>query len=264
MGSPKLRTKVLRWIFGRMKVQAISIGRCERIAARDKCDKPWAAKKCAETCGYCDEDYCGDVFPAKKCERWNKRGKCNWAVAQFLCKKTCGYCEDDEDTPTTMAPPEPTTGTPTNPPTGGPDPPSPTDGPTNPPSTEGPTTDAPNPPTATTEAPGPTTTTEIPDISDVVACTSASGCECGDSSKGFQTYTFTQNNQQRCFTIFHPLSRQNEVLPVMFSPNCYAEDRLQGLNGVNPNTKVNKAADRFGYARVLVSTPDRNWVFGND
>merc|ERR1711963_623139 len=152
MGSPKLRTKVLRWIFGRMKVQAISIlciitiqgfalisgdecqdrisfGRCERIAARDKCDKPWAAKKCAETCGYCDEDYCGDVFPTKKCERWNKRGKCNWAVAQFLCKKTCGYCENDEDTPTTMAPPEPTTGSPTNPPTGGPDPPSPTDGP---------------------------------------------------------------------------------------------------------------------------------------
>merc|ERR1712038_118684 len=292
MGSPKLGTKVLRWILGRMKVQAISIlciitiqgfalisgddcqdrisfRRCERIAARDKCDKPWAAKKCAETCGYCDEDYCGDVFPTKKCERWNKRGKCNWAVAQFLCKKTCGYCEDDEDTPTTMAPPEPTTGTPTNPPstTGGPDPPSPTDEPTNPPSTEGPTTDAPSPPT--TEAPstqteGPTTTTEIPDLSDIVACTSASGCECGDSSKGFQTYTFTQNNQQRCFTIFHPLSRQNEVLPVMFSPNCYAEDRLQGLNGVNPNTNVNKAADRFGYARVLVSTPDRNWVFGND
>merc|ERR1712102_13339 len=115
-----------------------------------------------------------------------------------------------------MAPPEPTTGSPTNPPstTGGPDPPS----------TEGPTTDAPNPPTPTTEAPstqteGPTTTTEIPDLSDIVACTSTSGCECGDSSKGFQTYTFTQNNRQRCFTIFHPLSRQNEVLPVMFSPN---------------------------------------------
>ena len=50
----------------------------------------------------------------------------------------------------------------------------------------------------------------------------------------------------------------------MFSPNCYASDKLSGLNGKNENTPTNKAAERFGYARVLVSTPDKNWVFGND
>ena len=87
-------------------------------------------------------------------------------------------------------------------------------------------------------------------------------CECGDASQGFQTYTFWQNDQQRCFTVFHP--RQGEILPVVFNPNCYALDRLQGLGGKTPNSDQNKAAARFGFARLLVSTPDRDWVFGND
>ena len=27
---------------------------------------------------------------------------------------------------------------------------------------------------------------------------------------------------------------------------------------------LNKAAIRYGFARVGISTPDKNWVFGND
>merc|ERR1719219_1669894 len=41
-------------------------------------------------------------------------------------------------------------------------------------------------------------------------------CECGDTTKGFQTYTFMQDDVQRCFTVFHPLERAGEVLPVVF------------------------------------------------
>ena len=51
-------------------------------------------------------------------------------------------------------------------------------------------------------------------------------CECGDTSRGFQTYTFWMENVQRCFTVFHPTSRASEKLPVLIQPNCYAEDRL--------------------------------------
>jgi len=60
------------------------------------------------------------------------------------------------------------------------------------------------------------------------------------------------------------LSRQGEVLPVYFAPNCYAKDRLQGLGAKTSNSNDNKAAARYGYVRVFVSTPDTNWVFGND
>ena len=80
---------------------------------------------------------------------------------------------------------------------------------------------------------------------DIVACTANSGCECGDTSQGFQTYTFNQNGQERCFTTYTPLSRQDEVLPVYFAPNCYAKDRLQGLGAKTSNSNDNKAAARY-------------------
>merc|ERR1711884_440450 len=47
-------------------------------------------------------------------------------------------------------------------------------------------------------------------------------CDCGDESKGFTTYTFWQFDVQRCFTVYQPLDRAGQVLPVVFAPNCQA------------------------------------------
>jgi len=89
-------------------------------------------------------------------------------------------------------------------------------------------------------------------------------CECGDASRGFQTYTFWMENVQRCFTVFHPTSRASEKLPVLIQPNCYAEDRLVGMDMTNDRSPGNTAATRYGYSRIGVSTPDHDWVFGNN
>ena len=99
-----------------------------------------------------------------------------------------------------------------------------------------------------------------------VECTDENegNCECADTSKGFQTYTFWLGNQQRCFTVYRSLDRVGEILPVVLFSNCYAKDRLRGIDGKNPYSKGNKAAARFGYARIGISTPDGNWQFGND
>merc|ERR1712002_236555 len=72
---------------------------------------------------------------------------------------------------------------------------------------------------------------------------------------------------QRCFTIFHPPTRANEVLPVVLAPNCYANDSLNSIDMKSATTDGNAAATRFGYARIGLSTfyglnPD--WDFGNN
>ena len=41
-------------------------------------------------------------------------------------------------------------------------------------------------------------------------------CECGNISQGFHTYTFWIGEMQRCFTVYHPVSREKEKLPVFF------------------------------------------------
>ena len=48
------------------------------------------------------------------------------------------------------------------------------------------------------------------------------------------------------------------------APNCYARDKLSGIEGKSENSNGNKAAARFGFARVGLSTPDGGWQFGND
>merc|ERR1712037_247902 len=125
------------------------------------------------------------------------------------------------------------------------------------------------PPTAgPTTTSGPTTTAVIPDEQPAVptACTDANAgrCECGDTSKGFQTYTFWLGDVQRCFTVFHPPTRASEVLPVVLAPNCYAKDKLQGIEALNAKSDGNAAAVRFGFARIGLSSPDGAWTFGND
>ena len=81
-------------------------------------------------------------------------------------------------------------------------------------------------------------------------------CECGDTSQGFQTYVYKGLVQRRCFTIFTPQNGQNESLPVMFSPNCYAKDQLKGIDMVNKNSLSNHLAERYGYVRIGISTPE--------
>ena len=90
-------------------------------------------------------------------------------------------------------------------------------------------------------------------------------CECGDESFGFHTYIFYVGDQQRCFTVYHPNDRASETLPVFFSSNCYANDQLQGIDMVNPNSPNNHAAARYGYARIGLSSPTGSWHgMGND
>ena len=90
-------------------------------------------------------------------------------------------------------------------------------------------------------------------------------CECGDESKGFHTYIFYVGDQLRCFTVFYPKSRESESLPVFFSSNCYAKDQLNGIDMTNEISAGNRAATRFGYVRIGLSSPTGSWHgMGND
>jgi len=94
-------------------------------------------------------------------------------------------------------------------------------------------------------------------------------CDCGDQSLGFYTFTFWQEEVQRCFTVFYPLERVVDEVPeqlaVVFSPHCYSKDKLNGkLSMTNTKAADNKAAARYGYVRVAVSTPFKDWTWGND
>lgn len=98
------------------------------------------------------------------------------------------------------------------------------------------------------------------------ACSDANQgrCECGDTSDGFYTYTFWLGDVQRCFTVYHPTSRASEALPVVLSPNCYGQDSLQGNEMKVTFSDWNQGAERYGFARIGLSTPDGHWTFGND
>merc|ERR1712156_350812 len=100
--------------------------------------------------------------------------------------------------------------------------------------------------------------------SEIALCTGSCTCESGDTSKGFTTYGFVKDGVQRCFTVFHPLERAGESLPVVISSQCYGKDKLQSISMKNENAADNKAAARYGYARIGVSTPDGHWTFGNN
>ena len=89
-------------------------------------------------------------------------------------------------------------------------------------------------------------------------------CECGNTEEGFTTYTFWQGDVQRCFHVFVPPELKDQILPVSVLAHCYSEDRLSGTSMASRNTPPNKAAARYGFARIGISTPNHNWVFGND
>ena len=58
----------------------------------------------------------------------------------------------------------------------------------------------------------------------------------------FETYTFWIGDVQRCFTVFRPPSRASESLPVSLFSNCYAQDHLDGIFMVEPNSPFNKGS----------------------
>merc|ERR1719328_364602 len=89
-------------------------------------------------------------------------------------------------------------------------------------------------------------------------------CQCGDEAQGFTTYTFWQGDQQRCFTVFFPPERKGEILPVAIRSHCYSQDRLTGTESASSKTPQNVAAARYGFAKIGISTPNKNWEFGND
>ena len=89
-------------------------------------------------------------------------------------------------------------------------------------------------------------------------------CECGNQDKGFTTYVFKVKEQTRCFTVYRPLSRQSEKLPIVLASQCYGQDRLSSFGMTNDRSGENKAAARYGFARIGLSTPDGGWTFGND
>ena len=97
-----------------------------------------------------------------------------------------------------------------------------------------------------------------------VECTKANKghCSCANPKDGFTTYTFVVSGKKRCFTVYHPLSRKNEALPVVISAECYAKDKsIKGgaYDMADTSSARNKAAAKYGYARIAVSSPDKKW-----
>lgn len=111
--------------------------------------------------------------------------------------------------------------------------------------------------TEASPTPGASTPTECTD-------SNQGRCECGDVSKGFTTYTFWVGDVQRCFTVYRPINRASDVLPVVLTSQCYGNDKLMSINMKNDRTDENKAAAQYGFSRIGLSTPDGYWTFGND
>merc|ERR1712136_288248 len=109
-----------------------------------------------------------------------------------------------------------------------------------------------------------TTVADTSSPSTPAECNSANKgrCQCGDTSKGFTTYTFDVEGQQRCFTVYQPASET--PLPVVITSQCYGTDSLNSIDMVNDKSEANTAAGRYGFARVGVSSPDGEWTFGNN
>ena len=104
---------------------------------------------------------------------------------------------------------------------------------------------------------------------EIQICSSANQghCECGDVSRGFQTYVFTMESEVRCFTEYIPRTFDVEPiwpLPVLFSPSCYGKDKVGGYNMIGNKSLPNRLAARYGYIRIGISTQKGSWEFAND
>ena len=69
------------------------------------------------------------------------------------------------------------------------------------------------------------------------------------------------SGQKRCFTVYHPLNRKNEALPVVITAQCYGRSRLNspGFEMTHTRSARNKAAAKYGYARIAISSPTGGW-----
>merc|ERR1712223_228273 len=179
---------------------------------------------------------CTDLAPTNRCEELKGEGRCEqWKpFMEEKCSATCGFCnggddnEEDEDDDHEDDEDE----------------------------DENPTTEDPETPTDDNDD----------ELTEVFECDAENpgNCECGDTTEGITTYTFWVGDVQRCFTVFHPNSRASQKLPVVLSPNCYAQDRLQGISMTSATRGGNAAATKYGFSRIGLSTPDGHWTFGND
>ena len=100
------------------------------------------------------------------------------------------------------------------------------------------------------------------------------GCEVGDTSKGFTTYSFMIRNASQfevreCFTVYRPLSRSNQALPVFGTVQRLSSNGLKMTEFRKPEDAINRAAEKYGFARILLSTCNRGcngrkpWNGGN-
>ena len=80
-------------------------------------------------------------------------------------------------------------------------------------------------------------------------------------------FSFVESyGEQRCFTVYINEATPRPA-PIVIVPQCYSNDRLSnGLFG-RSETDFTKAADRYEFAAVYVSTSnptENNWRWGND
>jgi len=84
-------------------------------------------------------------------------------------------------------------------------------------------------------------------------------CDCS-SEEGFQTYTYWEGQQQKCFTVYVPTDIIQPA-PVVLHMQCYARASLQRLS-LYPGSDMVSKADRWGFILVGLSDPhNRNWNF---
>jgi len=200
------------------------------------------------------------VYSSKRAAHYNSTAKYTCDPGFVLDGNQVRTCRSDrtfsgQDPKCISAATEIPTVGPTEPPT---EEPQPTTEPTQEPQSTTEPTEEPQPPVESTESPVMTTWPKI--------CTEENKghCECGDTSKGFTTYTFTVDGTKRCFTVYHPQSHVDKAIPVVISSQCYGKDRLGSLQMTNDRADNNKAAARYGFARIGISTPDGAWTFGNN
>ena len=83
-------------------------------------------------------------------------------------------------------------------------------------------------------------------------------CEVGNKKNGFTTYYFFINEHRECFTVYRPLSRSSQSLPVIAT--VQVRSWLNGLHRLKYNyadfkstsDTFNRAAAKYGFARILI------------
>ncbi|XRA99681.1 ShKT domain-containing protein [Pycnococcus provasolii] len=102
---------------------------------------------------------------------------------------------------------------------------------------------------------------EMPTVPTLCSSANQGRCDCSTNDAHVSVYTFWLRDQQRCFSVYNP-SGVSSPKPVVLHSNCYAKDKLMGLE-MSSDSDVGKAATQYGFAFIGLSTPEGNWEFGN-